>query len=45
VLTYFEVENVLNTKNIWSYQYNEDGTVTTVYQFGRMIIGGLVLEF
>ncbi len=45
LLTYFEVENVLNTKNIWSYQYNEDGTATTVYQFGRMIIGGFVLEF
>ncbi|MRR08696.1 TonB-dependent receptor [bacterium] len=45
LLTYFEVENVFNTKNLWGYQYNGDGTRTEVYQFGRMIIGGFVLEF
>jgi hypothetical protein len=45
LLTYVEVENVLNTKNLWGYQYNQDGTRTEVYQFGRMIIGGFVLEF
>jgi hypothetical protein len=45
LLTYFEVENVLNTKNLWGYNYNENGSVTNIYQFGRMIIGGVVVEF
>ena len=45
VLTYFEVENVINARNLWGYQYNSDGTASNIYQFGRMIIGGVVVEF
>ena len=43
--SYFEIENLFNTPNIWDYQYNGDGTKETIYQFGRMIIGGMLIEF
>lgn len=45
LLTYFELENVFDVKNIWEYTYNDDGTVTNIYQFGQMLIGGVVVEF
>ncbi|MEW6685346.1 MAG: TonB-dependent receptor [Candidatus Edwardsbacteria bacterium] len=45
LLTYLEVENVFNNKNVWGYNYNEDGTMTKIYQMGRMIVGGFVAEF
>ncbi|OYD15773.1 hypothetical protein CH333_05045 [candidate division WOR-3 bacterium JGI_Cruoil_03_44_89] len=43
--SYFEIENLFNIPNIWNYQYNDDGTKDTIYQYGRMIIGGFIIEF
>ena len=45
LLTYFDVNNLFNRKNILDYRYNDDGTRDEVYQFGRMIVGGIVVEF
>jgi hypothetical protein len=45
MVSYFEIENLFNTPNIWDYQYNNDGTKTMIYQFGRMIVSGMVIEF
>ena len=45
LLTYFDVNNLFNRKNILEYRYYEDGTTEEVYQFGRMIVGGAVVEF
>jgi len=45
ITSYVEVENILNTKNVWDYNYLEDGSKETVYQMGRMIVGGFIIEF
>lgn len=45
LISYFDLQNIFNTPNEWIYLYNEDGTVDTVYQFSRMLVGGVVLEF
>jgi len=45
LLAYFDLENVFNGRNEWTYLYNADGTMDTVYQFSRMMVGGVVLEF
>ena len=45
ISSYWEVDNILNTKNLWQYNYLGDGTTEDVYQWGRMIIGGLMVEF
>lgn len=45
LMSYLEVENLFNTPNIWDYQYLDTGEIETVYQYGRMIIGGVVVEF
>ncbi len=45
LLVYWEITNLFNTPNVWDYQYNSDGTKTTIYQRARMIIGGIVVEF
>ncbi|MBN1756623.1 TonB-dependent receptor [bacterium] len=45
LFTYFELDNAFNRKNIWWYQRNSDGTVDTVYQRGRMFVGGIIMEF
>jgi len=45
VLVCWEFDNLFNTKNIWDYTYNSDGTNGTIYQRGRMIVGGVVVEF
>ncbi|MBN1150382.1 TonB-dependent receptor [candidate division WOR-3 bacterium] len=42
---YLEVENLFNHPNVWEYYYCEDGEVETVYQMGRMIVGGVIFEF
>ncbi|MBN2362918.1 TonB-dependent receptor [candidate division WOR-3 bacterium] len=42
---YFEVENLFNHPNVWDYYYAEDGDVESVYQMGRMVVGGVVFEF
>ncbi len=45
ITTYFEIENLLNTKNVWDYNYLDNGEKETVYQMGRMIVGGFLIEF
>ena len=45
IVSYWEVDNILNRKNIWDYQYRKDGTRKEIYQFGRMVVGGMALEF
>jgi hypothetical protein len=40
-----EIDNVLNTKNVWDYNYLEDGSRETIYQWGRMVVGGVMIEF
>ncbi|MBN1620763.1 TonB-dependent receptor [candidate division WOR-3 bacterium] len=45
LVSYFEVENLFNHPNVWEYYYAEDGEVETVYQMGRMIVGGVIFEF
>ena len=45
ILCYWEIDNVFNNKNMWQYNYLEDGTTEKVFQWGRMIIGGLMVEF
>jgi len=45
LLSYLEIENLFNTANIWDYQYTNDGEKETIYQYGRMIIGGVIVEF
>jgi len=45
LITYLNIENIFNHPNIWNYSYQEDGTRDTIYQTGRMIVGGVKLEF
>jgi hypothetical protein len=40
-----EIENIFAHKNIWDYQYDDDNTRGTIYQYGRIVIGGVELEF
>lgn len=45
MVTYLDMSNVLNHKNIWEYQYNYDGTKEEVLQFQPLLIGGINIEF
>jgi len=45
LISYFDIQNVFNSKNEWTYLYHEDGTRDVVYQFSRMLVGGVMLEF
>ncbi|MBL7149250.1 MAG: TonB-dependent receptor [Candidatus Cloacimonetes bacterium] len=45
IISYLEVDNLFGTKNIWDYDYLDDGSKDTIYQWGRMIIGGVMIEF
>ena len=45
IISYLEIDNVLNTKNVWDYNYLEDGSRETIYQWGRMVVGGVMIEF
>ena len=45
LLSYVDLQNLLSAKNVWTSIYNDDGTVSTVYQFGFMLVGGVVFEF
>jgi len=45
LLSYFEIENLFDTPNVWDYQYANTGEKKTIYQYGRMIVGGVVVEF
>jgi outer membrane receptor protein involved in Fe transport len=45
LISYFDLQNIFNSRNEWMYLYDEDGTIDVVYQFSRMLVGGVVLEF
>lgn len=45
IISYLEFDNIFNHKNIWDYNYLEDGTTEKTYQWGRMIVGGVMVEF
>ena len=42
---YIALMNVLNTKNVFYYEYRSDGTIETVYQFAFFPVGGIEVEF
>ena len=45
IVLYLSIQNVYGRKNVAAYQYNDDGTRDTVYQWGFFPIGGLQIEF
>ncbi|MDZ7314962.1 MAG: TonB-dependent receptor [candidate division KSB1 bacterium] len=45
MIVFFDVINLYGRDNVWSYQYNDDGTVSQVNQFSTMPVGGVSLEF
>ncbi|MCD4795776.1 MAG: TonB-dependent receptor, partial [Candidatus Cloacimonetes bacterium] len=45
IISYLEVDNLFGTKNIWDYDYLDDGSKEEIYQWGRMIVGGVMIEF
>ncbi|MBC8526246.1 MAG: TonB-dependent receptor [Candidatus Cloacimonetes bacterium] len=48
IVSYLELQNLFNTKNIWgySYKYEDDKPIKDeIYQWGRMIVGGVMVEF
>ncbi len=45
MVVYFDASNVLNTKNIWEYQYNDDGGTREILQFQPLLVGGVNIEF
>ncbi len=46
LVSYFDISNVLDHKNIWEYQYNnETGTKEEVLQFQPFFVGGIIIEF
>jgi hypothetical protein len=42
---YIALMNVMNTKNVFYYEYRSDGTRETVYQFAFFPVGGIEVEF
>ena len=46
LVTYFEIENIYNRRNIWSYEWDRSkGKNREIHQFGFFPIGGIRLEF
>ena len=45
VYTYLEIDNILGTENIWTYQRYEDGEKDKILQLGTMVVGGFLIEF
>ncbi|MCK4417591.1 MAG: hypothetical protein KAV99_05445 [Candidatus Latescibacteria bacterium] len=45
MVSYIEIENIFTHKNIRDYQYNDDNTRGTIYQYSRTVKGGVGLEF
>lgn len=42
---FFDVVNVYNRDNLWSFQYNDDGSVDRVLQFNTLPVGGVTIGF
>ncbi|MEW6195766.1 MAG: carboxypeptidase-like regulatory domain-containing protein [Bacteroidota bacterium] len=45
IAIFLSIQNLYNRKNIAGYQYNSDGTVTTVYQFAFLPVVGIDVRF
>lgn len=45
LVVFFDLVNVYSRDNIWNYQYNDDGTVSTVLQYKTLPVGGVTVEF
>ncbi len=42
---YIALMNVLNSKNVFFYNYQSDGKIATTYQFAFFPVGGIEIEF
>jgi len=42
---YIALENILDAKNVFYYEYKSDGTREPVYQFRFFPVGGIEIEF
>ncbi len=42
---YIALMNIMNTKNVFYYEYRSDGTKEAVYQFAFFPVGGIEVEF
>jgi outer membrane receptor protein involved in Fe transport len=42
---FFDIVNLYNRDNVWSFQYNDDGTMDTVLQFNTLPVAGISIEF
>ena len=45
VVTFLEVQNMLNRKNVAEYIYTEDGEIDAAYQFRFFFVGGFRVEW
>ncbi len=45
IAIFLSIQNLYNRKNIAGYQYNSDGTVTTIYQFAFLPVVGIDVRF
>jgi outer membrane receptor protein involved in Fe transport len=45
MVIFFDLVNIYNRDNIWSYQYNEDGTIDNILHYKTLPVGGISLEF
>lgn len=42
---FFDIVNIYNQDNVWSFQYNDDGTIDKVLQFNTLPVAGVTIEF
>ena len=45
LVAYFDIMNVFGRKNVWQYNYKNDGTKEDIYQFSLFPVGGFTFEF
>lgn len=45
LVSYLNIQNFFNTKNIWNYTHNDDGTISEVLQYQTFPVGGFIFEF
>lgn len=45
LVVFFDLVNIYNRDNIWSYQYNDNGSRDNILQYKTLPVGGVSLEF
>lgn len=45
LVVFFDIVNIYNRENIWSYNSNDDGTRERVLQYSTLPVGGVSVEF